>query len=78
MPVTSKQRKALETAAAQAAKVAELIRQRDQAPIDHPFSDPPRMDLRPQGPDKPLQAIEAQLRAVAKDIDFYLSDPSKD
>jgi len=75
MPVTNDQRKALEAVAARATEVAELIRQRDQAPIDHPFSDPPRRDLRPHGPDKPLQAIEARLRAVAKDIGFYLSGP---
>jgi hypothetical protein len=75
MTVTNEQRRALKAVAAKAAKVAELICQRDQAPIDHPFSDPPRMDLRPHGPDKSLQAIEAQLKAVAKDIDFYLSRP---
>ena len=75
MSITNEQQKALKAVAAKAAKVAEMIRQRDQAPIDRPFSDPPRVDLRPHGPDKPLQAIEAQLRAVAKDIGFYLSGP---
>jgi hypothetical protein len=75
MTVTNEQRKALKAVAAEAAEVAELIRQRDQAPIDRPFSDPPRVDLRSHGPDIPLQAIEAQLRAIAKDIGFYLGGP---
>jgi len=75
MPVTNEQRKELKAVAAKAAKVAELIRQRDQAPIDRPFSDPPRVDLRTHRGDTALQAIEAQLRAVAKGIVFYLSGP---
>jgi hypothetical protein len=75
MPVTNDQREALKAVAAKADKVAELIRQRDQAPIDHPLSDLPRVDLRSHGPDKPLQCIEAKLRAVAEDIGFYLSGP---
>jgi hypothetical protein len=75
MTVTNEQRKALKAVAAQATEAAELIRQRDQAPIDHPFRDPPRRELRPYGPDQALQDIERQLKRVASAIDYYLAQP---
>lgn len=73
MPVTNEQRKALAAVASQADKVAELIRQRDQAPIGS-FNDPPRTTLRPHGPDIDLQRIEGLLRAAAQAIGSYLRD----
>jgi hypothetical protein len=75
MPVTSEQREALKAVAAKANKVAKLICQPDQAPVDHPLSDLPRRTLRRDAGDKALRTIEGHLKAVAKAIDSYLSGP---
>ena len=75
MAVTNEQRKVLKAVAAQATEVAELICQPDQAPVDHPLSDPPRRTLRPNSGDNALRGIESQLKAVAREIKAYLQQP---